>query len=229
MKKMPRFAVVLSGCGRADGSEIHESVTALLAIDEQGCSYQCFAPDIKQAAVINNLTSEISKEERNVLVEAARIARGNIKPLDELDINEFECILFPGGMGAISNWCDFNVKGLDCNVEKSISKILEQAYKNKKVIGAMCIAPVLIAKVLGKYGIKITIGNDRSVAEEIMKTGASHENKEATEVCVDDKNLIVTTPAYMLALSIKEVAVGAKTMISSMINLYQNNENTHKE
>ena len=110
---MPRFAVVLSGCGRADGSEIHEAVTALLAIDCAGCAYRCFAPDIEQAAVINNLTSEKMEERRNVLVESARIARGDIKPLNELNVGDFDCIVFPGGLGAVTNWCDFADKGIN--------------------------------------------------------------------------------------------------------------------
>ena len=125
MEKMPRFAVVLSGCGRADGSEIHESVTALLAIDTMGCTYDCFAPDIEQAMVVNNITSEIVEERRNVLVESGRIARGNIKPLSEINLNEYDCILFPGGLGAITNWCDFQTKGIACDVDTSISNVLE--------------------------------------------------------------------------------------------------------
>ncbi len=219
MKKMPHFAVILSGCGRADGSEIHEAVTALLAIDNNGCTYQCFAPDIMQANVINNLTSEIMAEKRNVLVEAARIARGNIKPIDELNIDEFDCILLPGGVGAITNWCDFNTKGINCDVNYSISNILELAYKKKLVIGAMCIAPVVLALILGKHNINITVGHDKKVAENIEKTGAHHINKEASEVCIDRENKIVTTPAYMLAKSIKEVAVGADNLIKSMIDI----------
>ncbi len=219
MKKMPRFAVILSGCGRLDGSEIHESVTALLAIDNHGCTYQCFAPDIDQLNVINNLTSEIMPQKRNVLVESARIARGDIKPLDELNIDEFDCILLPGGVGAITNWCDFSAKGVNCSINTSISHILEEAYKNKKIIGAMCIAPVVLALVLGKYGIKITIGNDKKVAKNIETTNAIHENKEASEVCIDTKNKVVTTPAYMLAKSIKEVAKGADKLVSAMIEL----------
>jgi len=219
MEKMPRFAVVLSGCGRADGSEIHEAVTALLAIDKAGCTYKCFAPNIEQSAVINNLTSEKMEERRNVLVESARIARGDIKPLSEINMVDFDCIVFPGGLGAITNWCDFAVNGVNCTVESSISRVLEQAYKQKKVIGAMCIAPVTIAKVLGKYGIKVTIGNDKTVAGAITSTGAIHENTKAEEVCVDKENLIVTTPAYMLSKSIKEVAAGAEAMVKAMIDL----------
>ena len=221
MKKMPRFAVVLSGCGRADGTEIHEAVTLLLAIDKAGCTYQCYAPDIEQAAVINNLTSEKTEEHRNVLIESARIARGDIKPLAELNFKEYECIVFPGGLGAITNWCDFAKSGINCTVESSVRRVLEGAYQENLVIGAMCIAPVMVAKVLGKYGIKLTIGNDKTVAEVIKKTGAEHENKKAEEACIDEEHYIVTTPAYMLAKSIKEVAMGAEAMVAAMIKMAQ--------
>jgi enhancing lycopene biosynthesis protein 2 len=219
MKEMPKFAVVLSGCGRADGSEIHEAVTALLAIDEHGCTYECFAPDMEQSAVINHLTSEKTEERRNVLAESARIARGDIKPLSELRVEDYDCLLFPGGLGAVTNWCDFAKNGINCNVESSVSRVLEEAYRQKKVIGAMCIAPVTIARVLGKYGITITIGKDKTVAEAIEKTGAKHQNTKVEDACVDEEHRIVTTPAYMLAKSIKEVATGAESMVDAMIKL----------
>ena len=221
MEEMPRFAVVLSGCGRADGSEIHEAVTALLAIDKAGCTYNCYAPNIEQAAVINNLTGEKTEERRNVLVESARIARGHIKPLSELNVKKYDCILFPGGLGAITNWCDFAKSGVNCTVESSVSKVLEEAFKENLVIGAMCIAPVLVAKVLGKYGVMVTIGNDKTIAEAIAKTGAIHQKTEVTKACVDEENYVVTTPAYMLANSIKEVATGAEAMVNEMVRLAQ--------
>lgn len=221
MKNMPKFAVVFSGCGRADGTEIHEVVTAMLAIDRAGCTYRCFAPDIEQSAVINNLTSQKTEEHRNVLVESARIARGNICPLSELNVQDFECILFPGGLGAITNWCDFAKSGISCTVESSVSYVLEKAYKEGLVIGAMCIAPVIVAKVLGKHGIRVTIGNDKTIAQTIEKTGAKHQNTPVDKACVDEENLIVTTPAYMLANSIKEVAEGAENMVKAMIKLAQ--------
>lgn len=219
MKKMPRFAVVLSGCGRADGSEIHESVSALLAIDRAGCTYQCFAPNIEQASVINNLTSEPMDEHRNVLIESARIARGDIKDIQELNVSDFDCIVFPGGLGAITNWCDFAKKGVSCRVETSITRVLEEAYLKGLIIGAMCIAPVIVAKVLGKYGITVTIGNDKTVAQKIEETGAKHKNTAVTDACVDVENMVVTTPAYMLAKSIKDVYKGAENMIDAMIKL----------
>lgn len=221
MKKMPRFAVVLSGSGRADGSEIHESVSALLAIDRAGCTYQCFAPDVEQAAVINHLTSEKTDENRNVLVESARIARGEIKDLIAFNPDDFECIVFPGGLGAVTNWCDFAEKGVACTVESSVNSVLNEAYDKGVVIGAMCIAPVIVAKVLGKHGITVTIGNDKTVAGKIEQTGAKHKDTAATDACTDEENLIVTTPAYMLATSVKDVFAGAEAMVREMIRLAQ--------
>lgn len=218
---MPRFAVVLSGCGRADGSEIHESVSALLAIDRAGCTYQCFAPNVEQAAVINNLTSEKMDEKRNVLVESARIARGEIKDLCEFNAADFECVIFPGGLGAVTNWCDFAEKGVACTVESSVSRVLNEAYDNGLVIGAMCIAPVIVAKVLGRHGITVTIGNDKTVAGKIEQTGAKHQNTKVSDACVDEENRIVTTPAYMLATSVKEVFAGAEAMVKEMLRLAQ--------
>ena len=166
MKKMPRFAVVLSGCGRADGSEIHEAVTALLAIDCAGCAYRCFAPDIEQAAVINNLTSEKMEERRNVLVESARIARGDIKPLNELNVGDFDCIVFPGGLGAVTNWCDFADKGINCTVESSVSRVLEDAYKNKLVID-QTVAPV----IQSIFSMKMDGFSPAQIADKLNKDG----------------------------------------------------------
>ena len=219
MKKNPHFAIVLSGCGRADGSEIHESTCAMLAIDCLNSTYQCFAPDIKQAMVVNHINGQRVDEHRNVLEESARIARGNIKPLTDYNPNDFDAVVFPGGIGAVINWCDFSVSGVSCQVETSIRKAIWDSYKKGLPIGAMCIAPVLIAKVLGSEGVKVTIGNDEKVAASIVKTGAVHENKEAVEVCVDQIHKVVTTPAYMLAQSIKEVCEGADNMIKALIKL----------
>ena len=222
MKKNPKFAIVLSGCGRADGSEIHEATCAMLAIDCLGATYQCFAPNIKQAVVINHLSSQKMNEERNVLVESARLARGNILDLKDYNPSDFDGIIFPGGLGAVTNWCDFSLSGVECDVDFGVRKAIIQSYDKGVVIGAMCIAPVLIAKVLGSKGVHVTIGNDKNVEAAIVRTGAVMEEKNVTEVCVDEKNRIVTTPAYMLAHSIKEVCEGADNMIKAMVSLIEN-------
>lgn len=219
MQKNPKFAVILSGCGRADGSEIHEATCALLAIDCQNCPYQCFAPDMEQAAVVNHLTGKITGEKRNVLIEAARIARGNIKSLEEFCPDDFDAVVFPGGIGAVINWCDFAESGVSCSVETSVRKAIWDSYKKGLVIGAMCIAPVVIAKVLGGEGVHVTVGNDRGVADSISRTGAVHEERDSVGVCVDELHKVVTTPAYMLASSIKEVCEGADNMVKAMLKL----------
>ena len=219
MKKNPHFAIVLSGCGRADGSEIHETTCAMLAIDCLDATYQCFAPNINQAMVVNHITGNRIDEQRNVLVESARIARGNIKDLKDFNPKDFDAVVFPGGLGAVVNWCDFSQSGVSCKVETSVRKAIWDSYKSSLPIGAMCIAPVLIAKVLGSEGVKVTIGNDEKVIASITRTGAVHENKAAVEVCVDEIHKVVTTPAYMLANSIKEVCEGADNMIKALLKL----------
>ncbi len=219
MKKNPKFAIVLSGCGRADGSEIHEATCAMLAIDCLGSTYQCFAPNIEQAAVVNHLSGKKTDEKRNVLIESARLARGNILDLKDYNPKDYDAIVFPGGLGAVINWCDFSVSGVSCDVDASVRKAILESHKNGVVIGAMCIAPVVIAKVLGSQGVHVTIGSDKGVATSIERTGAVHENKEVTDVCVDELRKVVTTPAYMLASSIKEVCEGADNMIKAMMKL----------
>ena len=221
MKQNPKFAVVLSGSGRADGSEIHEATCAMLAIDCLGCSYQCFAPDIAQAVVVNHLSGAVENDERNVLIESARLARGNILPLKDYKPEDFDAIVFPGGLGAVVNWCDFKKEGVNCHVDESVQKAILESNQKGVVIGAMCIAPVVIAKVLGSKGVHVTIGNDKGVASAIERTGAVHENKGVTEVCVDEFRKVVTAPAYMLASSIKEVCEGADNMIKAMIKLIE--------
>ncbi|MBR2137274.1 MAG: isoprenoid biosynthesis glyoxalase ElbB [Alphaproteobacteria bacterium] len=219
MEKNPHFAVILSGCGRADGSEIHEAVFALLCIENMGCTYQCFAPNIKQAAVINHLNNQTMPEQRNVLIEAARIARGNILDIQEFNHNEFDGIIFPGGLGAITNWCDFASKGTECTVNTSIRSVIRQCYDHKIVIGAMCIAPVLIALVLADKKIHFTLGAGGATAAKLEQLGAVHEEVGVTDVCIDRQNRICSTPAYMLATNMLDVCQGAQNMIGAMCQL----------
>ena len=220
----PRFAVVLSGCGVFDGSEIHEAVSALLAIDEAGCAYQCFAPNTWQAKTVDHFTGESTAiagdaDNRNVLAESARIARGQILDLSEFDPKDFDAVIFPGGFGAALNWSNFATKGPACEVNEEVERALNESFKEGIVIGAMCIAPTVIARVLGKHKVKVTIGNDKTVAKSIESTGAHQQDTKVEEACVDEKNRIVTTPAYMLARNISEVNQGARSMIKAMIAL----------
>lgn len=223
-QQAPRFAVVLSGCGVFDGSEIHEAVCAMLAIEQAGCSYRCFAPNTWQARTIDHFTGHAAaiagdEDNRNVLAESARIARGNIKNLTEFKAKDYDAIVFPGGFGAALNWSDFAVKASECEVNVEIRRALEESYKEGIVIGAMCIAPVVLARVLGKEGIRVTVGNDRKVAAGLAKMGAVAEDCRATEVCVDAEHKIVTTPCYMLATSLPEIYDAARNLVDEMLEL----------
>lgn len=224
MIEAPKFAVVLSGCGVFDGSEIHEAVCTLLAIDEAGCSYQCFAPNTWQAKTIDHFTGQSTaiagdEDNRNVLAESARIARGNILDLSEFQARDFDAIVFPGGFGAAMNLSDFAAKGSKCDVNEEVKRVLEEGHRQGIVIGAMCIAPVVIARVLGKNKVKVTIGHEEAVAAGIRQMGGVHEDCGATDVCVDEENKIVTTPCYMLAKSIREIARGTRNLVDAMVEL----------
>lgn len=212
-----KFAVVFSGCGVFDGSEIHEAVMTLLAIEKNGCSYQVFAPNIMQYHVVNHLTGEVTNEKRNVLVESARIARGKIKALVEYNPADFDGLIFPGGFGAAKNLSTYAIEGTDMKVDRVVEKTVKDTHAAGKPIGALCIAPVLIAKILGN--VEVTIGNDPGTASAIGKLGGIHRNTGSTGVSIDQKNKIVTTPCYMLATSITEIAEGADNAVKAMISL----------
>lgn len=223
-EQAPHIAIILSGCGVFDGSEIHEAVCAMLAVEQSGCTYQCFAPNTWQARTIDHFTGHAvaiagDEDNRNVLAESARICRGNVKDLAEFKASGFEGIIFPGGFGAALNWSDFAVKGAECEVNSEVKRAIEESYQAGIVIGAMCIAPTVIARVLGKHGITLTIGTDPKVAAGIEKMGAKHQNCAADGVCVDREHKIVTTPCYMLATSIREICTGARNLVDEMLEL----------
>jgi len=213
---MKKFAVVLSGCGVFDGAEIHEATLTMLAIMQQGATYQIFAPDIPQHHVINHITGEEMPEQRNVLIESARIARGQIKDLKDYDPNNFDALIFPGGFGAAKNLCDFAFEGADCTVNPEIEKaILKTAGKNKPV-GALCISPVIIAKIFGD--VEVTIGQDPGTTEAIEKMGATHLSTNHGEVVIDEKNNLFTTPCYMLDANILDIYNGASNIVKAMLD-----------
>lgn len=212
-----KIGVILSGCGFKDGSEIHESVCTLLALDKMGLDVVCMAPDIPQAKVVNHLTDEDSDEQRNVLVESARIARGEISDIANIDVSTLDALILPGGFGAAMNLSDFAAKGSDSSVNEHVAKMIQDIHAAKKPICAICIAPAVIAKVLGKETPTLTIGNDEDTAEAIEGCGAKHETCAVREFVVDTENKIVTTPAYMLDPSIAHVAEGIEKAIREAV------------
>lgn len=214
-----KIAIVLSGCGFKDGAEIHESVLTLLAVVKHGATPLFFAPNKSQATVINHLSNDASGEKRNVLIESARIARGEIKDLRDLSADKADAVIFPGGFGAAINLCDFAQKGPDCSVDLEVKRVIEDFFKAQKPMGFICIAPALAAKVLGPKGIELTIGTDLGTASALEKMGARHVAKSALEAHVDQKNKIVSTPAYMLAKNIAEAETGISKLVSEVLAL----------
>lgn len=215
---MKKIGVILSGCGHLDGAEIHESVLTLLAIDRSGAEAVCLAPDIPQHHVINHRTGEPSENQtRNVLEEAARIARGAITELKKADISQLDALVLPGGFGAAKNLCDFAFKGTDCTVNADVATAIRSVYDAGKPLGFICIAPVIAAKVLGREPIELTIGNDRETALGIEAMGARHVDCPAWNTVVSKGGKIISTPAYMLGLSIGEVAKGIEKLIEAVV------------
>ena len=216
---MKKIGVVLSGCGFRDGSEIHEAVCTLLAIDQAGAEAICMAPDIELNEV-NHCSMEPTGAKRKVLMESARIARGKIKNIAQVKATDLDALVFPGGFGAALNLCDFGQKGAAASVNPEVAQLVKDVYAAKKPIGAICIAPALIAAILGKKAAPtLTIGTDAATAAEIEKTGGRHQNCPANDIVIDQANKIISTPVYMTANSISEVYEGIGKCVKAVIEM----------
>ena len=216
-KKAIKIGVVLSGCGFQDGAEIHESVLTLLSIQKNGAEYVCFAPDIPQHHVTNHISGENMNETRNVLTESARIARGKISPLNTFDPAKIDALIFPGGFGAALNLSSFATQGTNCSVNEDVAKAIGSMIEQKKPIGALCISPAIMAKVL--KGAELTIGQDKGTAKTLEEMGAKHKTTNPGEIVVDPKFKLVTTPCYMLESTIPQIAEGAERVVKTMIDM----------
>ena len=216
---MSQVAVVLSGCGVYDGAEINEAVLTLLCLEQQGAHYQMFAPDVQQLHVINHLTGEVVEgESRNVLVEAARIARGNILSLQELNPDNFDALIVPGGFGAAKNLCNFATEGTEMNVLPEFLSVARAFHEREKPIGLICIAPVMAAAICGE-GTQCTIGDDSETADAIEAMGGKHLECPVSEARVDRERKMVTTPAYMLAGKVSEAYSGITACVKEVLAL----------
>ena len=219
---MLKIGVVLAGCGVYDGSEIHEAVLSLLAIDRVGAKAVCMAPDQDQVHVINHFSGQVAENEtRNVLVESARIARGNILDIASVTAEDLDALVLPGGYGAAKNLCDFAVKGADCSVNEEVRRLILEMRQADKPIAAICIAPVLLARILDKEkpACRLTIGSDEETASALTAMGGDHVNCPVSEIVVDRERKLITTPAYMLAGGIAEAAEGIEKAISRLLEL----------
>ena len=218
---MPKVGVVLSGCGAQDGAEIHESVITLLALDRAGADVTIMAPDMNQFHVINHLNNEEIDTSRNILIESARIARGNIVDVANVTGDELDALIFPGGTGMAKNIFDYAMVGPDCTVIKDVQRLTMEIIESGKPLGAICIAPVMVAKVLQKMGRsgKVTGGCNEQITTDINSMGIETESAGADEIVVDEKNKIVSTPAYVEAKSIQEAAEGIEKLVIKVLEM----------
>lgn len=216
---MAKIGVLLSGCGVYDGSEIHESVISLLALDRAGAEAVCMAPDVEQMHVIDHRTEQpMAGETRNVLTESARIARGAICDVAEVSADDLDAVLIPGGFGAAKNLCTFAVDGPACSVNPDVRRLVTELYDKGKPIGAVCIAPALIAKIFeGTEAVTLTIGNDEATAQALESLGAKHEPCTVHNYVIDKAHNLLSTPAYMLGPRISDVAEGIEKLVQDLV------------
>ncbi|MBR1766056.1 MAG: isoprenoid biosynthesis glyoxalase ElbB [Bacteroidales bacterium] len=221
---MKKIAIILSGCGNRDGSELQESLSLMLAVDRRGWQYQCFAPegffevvphiDVEETEEEGTL---LDMEQRDIFVESARIARGNLLPLEQYRPADYDALALPGGMGAARNLSTFAFDGPRMEVVDSVADAILETYRAGKPVAAMCIAPMVVAKVLGRYEVELTLGPDDNQASQVAKDfGCRVQTCKPTEVCVDSEHKVLTTPAYMAASHISEIFDGAEHMVAEL-------------
>jgi enhancing lycopene biosynthesis protein 2 len=213
-----KVCVVISGCGFLDGAEVHESVLTLLALSSAGAEYTIVAPHKAQMHVVNHHTQEAEAgASRMVHVEAARIARGPVADITTINHEDFDAVFLPGGFGAAKNLSDFAVNGAAGSVDPGVKNLLSQFHTAGKPIGAVCIAPAVLAMSLGKG--TVTIGSDAGTASQIESLGGNHKNCAIDDVVVDTEHKIATAPAYMLDGKIHEVAAGIEKTVQAVLNM----------
>jgi len=214
-----KIGVLLSGCGVNDGSEIHETVITMLALDRADVETHLMAPNIDQMHVINHYTGQEMDEFRNVLVESARIARGDIKDMAEVTGGDLDALIIPGGFGVAKNLSDYAMSGAECSINPDVYRLVSEMVLLKKPIGAICIAPAMMAKILAEQNqsATMTIGKDKSTAKDIQAMGSTHKECTVEEMVIDEENNIVTTPAYMDAKNISEAAEGIEKLVKQII------------
>tara|TARA_B100000745_G_scaffold124167_1_gene80832 strand:- start:3288 stop:3950 length:663 start_codon:yes stop_codon:yes gene_type:complete len=220
---MKKVGVLLSGCGVNDGAEIHESVITMLALDRAEVEMVLMAPNIDQMHVVNHYTGQEMDEFRNVLVESARIARGEIKDMAEVTGSDMDALIMPGGFGVAKNLCDYAMAGAECSVNPDVYRLVSEVHLSGKPIGAICIAPAMMAKILGEQNesAEMTIGSDEVTAGDIEKMGSTHIACPVSDMVVDKDNKLVTTPAYMEAKSIKEAAEGIEKLVAEVLSMVE--------
>jgi enhancing lycopene biosynthesis protein 2 len=212
-----KVAVILAGCGVFDGSEIYEATLVQLCLDNAGAEYQCMAPNVDQMHVLNHITGEEMPQTRNVLVEAARLCRGNIVDLAQANPDDYDAVIVPGGFGVAKNLSSFAVDGTDMTINDAFMTFVQGMNQQGKPVGLVCIAPALAPKLFGE-GVTCTLGsNDDDAAKAVVAMGGEHVDCAVDDINIDEQRKLVTTPAYMLAGRISEAAAGITKLVDAVL------------
>ncbi len=214
---MKKIGVLFSGCGVFDGVEIQEAVITLLVLDRNGAGAVCMAPDIDQYHVVNHLNEQVSSETRNVLVESARITRGEMKNLSFVSSASLDGLIIPGGFGVAKNLSNFAFKGKNADVHPEVVRLVREMASEKKPIGAICISPAILTRILEENHPEVTIGNDLGTIDAIEEMGGVHQICAVDQIHRDAANNLFTTPAYMLGPGIKDVAAGIEKLVAAVV------------
>lgn len=225
-----KIGVLLSGCGVNDGAEIHESVISLLAIQEMGWDYQCISIDAPQHHVVNHLNGEVMQESRNMLIEAARIARGSILSINDVEPADLDALIIPGGFGSAKNFTKWAFHGPDCDIIPEVKLLLVNMVNVGKPIVALCISPVVLAKAFQGSGIHPTLSVGTSleatpydileISEALESIGADVHQKSISEIQVDIKNRIICAPCYMMEATLPEIHANIKQALVALKDLF---------
>jgi enhancing lycopene biosynthesis protein 2 len=203
-----RVAVILSGCGHRDGSDVAETMLAFLMLDRAGAKVICAAPDAEQREVVDHLmdaaasaiatptAAATSSVPRNARVEAARLAPGEVLPLAALDPNRLEGLFIPSGRGVATLLSDYAEKGALCAVDPDLARVMKALLAAKKPMGFVGLAAVLAARVLGPVaGVRLTLGSKAVVAaKHAAVMGADVRPGAIDDVIADERARVYSTP-----------------------------------
>ena len=215
---MKKTAIILSGCGQVDGSETHETILTILALEQHNLDWEGLAPSGLQTEVYDHYTN--TKENispSSMITEAARLVRGNITIINAVNASDYAAVIIPGGAGVIKNLSNYSTAGINFTIHPELLAFMATIVRLQIPAGFICIAPILIPKLYGNKP-KLTIGSNVELAAKIVQIGGEHCDCLANDIVIDHAQKIVSTPANMVAKNIVEVYHGIYKLVTQIAN-----------